>query len=208
MIKISMLFLLGVFVLLAASCSEDSKKVTGVNDNSIYSISGTISNPDNYSIQENAQLVVMWAVNSGSPDYLYIYGKGEIDAAKGTFKLSFDANPPLAALNNRRADSNSSYIGVGIIMLIEADNEIPEGKIDEELVKKAIGVVNDRGVAFRQGNFSESLGWANILPEGFSFVKGDYYQEEVHDNWAVSDTDGIELLIDTTQKKFRFPNWH
>ncbi len=207
------IFLLSVALLIGfVACSEDDSG-TNPNDNvpedtSLFSLSGTIHNPNNIEIPDNVQLVVLWSVFMTSPDYIYKYGEGEIDLDAGTFSVKLNEYPPEAAYNILPPDSSEMKLGVGMILMFASDETIPEGKLGESIIENLYGVVNDRGIVYKEGELSGRNYWANDFEDGYSFAKGSYRDEEgVFDGWQIADKENVQLLITNSPEDFKFPNW-
>jgi hypothetical protein len=72
--------------------------------------------------------VVLWQVTSGSPDYTWKYGMG---SSSGTmFMVTVDMTPPPQAIN-------SYGIGVGIVGLLPAGTNIPDGMVTSSQLQNA-----------------------------------------------------------------------
>ena len=72
--------------------------------------------------------VVLWQVTSGSPDYTWKYGMGSSSGA--TFMVTLDMVPPPQAIN-------SYGIGVGIVGLLPAGTNIPDGMVTNSQLANA-----------------------------------------------------------------------
>jgi hypothetical protein len=108
----------------------------------------------------SARVVVLWQVTSGSPDYLYKFGEGTSSDASFVLRA---AAPPVEAIN-------AGGVGVGLLLLVEADTEIAVGVLDpatlDALDPHLLGVSRD-AVIWVSGSASDP-GWAERFAPGYS----------------------------------------
>jgi hypothetical protein len=80
---------------------------------------------------EPSEITVVWNVSSGSPDYVYAWGRARLDDEHFTVRL--DGPPPAEALN-------SYGLGVGAIVLAPTDDPLPEGRLDDDVGERITGI--------------------------------------------------------------------
>ena len=115
--------------LLCGACADDSEsRSVASRDQLLFSAPSEASDSD----VERSELVVVWSVTSGQPDYSYSWGSGELEGA--TLTLRLDARPPSDAINRYG-------VGVAHLVALAPDTNPGEGKVDfEPLVPQIVGV--------------------------------------------------------------------
>lgn len=93
----------------------------GTGPDGAFVVSGRIQNNTGAPIPAATRLVVVWTVSSGSPDYSYVFGAGEIDGTTGALHVRFDGPPPAEALNH-------DALGVGFIVAT-TDQSMKDGDV-------------------------------------------------------------------------------
>ncbi len=143
-----------------------------------------------------SKAIVLWPVSSGSPDYTYAFGAG---SSSGTdVYVTFTTDPPLEALN-------SGKLGVGIVGLVDASVDIPEGKLAKGAIKSFTYFAPDHAVIFRNTTESAvSTGWDMSFPQGFSCGVCERH-DSGFDSFTKVDCSEIKLAPTTT--KLDFCNW-
>jgi len=112
-------------------------------------------------VPATGQIVVAWAVFTGSPDVTYIYGKGT--QAGPTFHAAMTDVPPAAALNNGT--------GVGLVLLFAADATLPPEGVytGNDAPPGLIGGAVLHSIVYRApGAGATPLPWATSFPIGYS----------------------------------------
>ena len=102
-------------------------------------------------------VVALWDVRSTNPAYFYKYGEGTRDGSK--FTLTWEEDPPTAALN-------AGDYGVAIFALLPEGATVPDGKVAIENLSLQ-GISADTGVVFRLAT-STGPAWSTALPTRFS----------------------------------------
>jgi hypothetical protein len=197
------LLLLAMIASLAivAACSEET---TGPTDNTgLYTISGKLRFDSARAIPANAHVYALFNVSSGSPDYLYVFGRGTVNMADSTFKLTFTQTPPAEALN-------SYGLGVGAITIFTtdlADGKIPQESLDT-LEDYNIGLAEDYAVIYlSKSPDSVALGrqWAKNFQTGFNTGKG-VRKDQGFDEFEPTQPNLIEIVIDAF-RNLEWVNW-
>jgi hypothetical protein len=103
----------------------------------------TISGPVDSQVQgEGRQVVLLWEVSSGSPDYFYKFGESLV--TKGRFSITLPTEPPAEAIN-------SFGIGIAIVVVLPAGTTLADGKLVASTFKTEMlaGVSSRYGVIWR-----------------------------------------------------------
>lgn len=109
-------------------------------------------------VPASAKLVVNWSVSSGSPDYIYYWGDGQL--AGSTYSISFTTAPPPEAIN-------SYGVGVGFLLLVDSGFSEPPGKIDDKvLLSHLVGENLGQAVIWRNAGLA-GLSWSSAFPDGY-----------------------------------------
>ena len=176
-----------------------------------YSFTGKISNPKNITIPDDAYLTLGWLVSSGSRDYIYYYGEGYIDKATNTFTFGFNNELPIDATNYIIGDSGQ--LGVGYVVLFTS----PSNYLGKDTTKngdfppgfKLWGAINWSGIIYKKGELSgvsADFTWPKKFNQGYNYGIG-VETGRTFDEFTPADPNNMVLLIDTTLKAFKFPNW-
>lgn len=194
-----------VFTVLVATLSScDSASDGGAAP--LYTLNGTVRNDQSIPLTADVKLYAIWSVSSGSPDYSYAFGVGNINATSKTFTLTFSAPPPAQALNSNE---------LGIAYLIATSFPITEGIIDEDTLfadsTVFFGAVNDAAIVYVNGspdtaNYNRDWVKEHGFHSGFNFGKGWYNPGPGFDGFTPYNGP-VELLISRAPSDFTFPNW-
>jgi hypothetical protein len=109
-------------------------------------------------IPAGAKAVVVWTVSSGSPDYLYKFGEGASSTA--SFTMTLGADPPAAAIN-------AYGIGVGVIALVNASTQLPDGMVDENQLT-LLGITTGFGILWKNPAGPGRGPWSGAFPAGYA----------------------------------------
>jgi hypothetical protein len=171
----------------------------GTVEKHLVSISGTILNaPQAPALPKQWALRLMWAVTATSPDYLYLFGRGETGGEQ--FELRLDAEPPEAALN-------AGLFGIGMVELVDPTDDacqMDESKVDLERWKSCgvLGASAHHAVIFTTPALQEypdeegELDWLKALPLGFSCGRCVEAKEgETFDTFEPVDCKDLEIVM-------------
>ena len=178
-------FLAALFLTAAAGCQDGTGPGTFV-------VTGGIQNNTQTAIPENAHVVVVWGVSSGTPDYGYVFGRGTINRLLGSFRIEFDAPPPPTALN-------MGELGVALIV-VTTGQSWQDG--DSLIARDAgwddvIGISQQHAVIFvNSGNATQMREWAGAFDIGYSVGVGVHIPNEVFDIFQPVSPSGAVLTID------------
>lgn len=111
-------------------------------------------------IPADAEVIVAWAVSSGSPDHAYKYGDGSSTGPRYVFSLE-DGPPPDLAINDY---GGGRRVAVGFALLVPTGTDIPEGILDPEADLTVLGV-SRMPIIWRDGALGGDLDWANDFEE-------------------------------------------
>jgi len=106
-------------------------------------------------IPAEANLIIVWIVVSGSPDYNYKFGDGS--SIGNHYTASLPGALPAEAIN-------ASGIAVGFLALLPKTVQIPEGKLDGTIDSMIIGI-SKNAIVFRTAA-SQVSGWQSTFPAG------------------------------------------
>lgn len=110
-------------------------------------------------VPADAEVVVLWPVSSGSPDYVYAYGGGTSTAAQFTLALA-DQEPPRLARNQFGA----AGVGIGFVILVPTGTEVPEGIVDPNSDVDLLGV-SPVPIIWRHGSLGGDYSWTDAFEE-------------------------------------------
>ncbi len=111
-------------------------------------------------------VVILWLVTSGSPDYVYVFGQATVDGT--TVTLDLDDDPPVEAIN-------SYGLGVGTVLVMDPGCSLPEGKYVEGLPEGCgagamLGLSAEYSIIYKTNEVLE-IGWTAEFPLGYSCGK-------------------------------------
>jgi hypothetical protein len=136
----------------ADSSSDGAKPTTG----GPFSFTGQASTAPT----AGSKVIVIWTVSSGSPDYSYEFGAGS--TAGTDVIVTFTNDPPAEALNDGK-------LGVGLVAVVDADANIPEGKVTSGQLSGVKFISVDHAVIFRSSPDTVlKNGWDAMFPQGWS----------------------------------------
>lgn len=122
-----------------------------------FALAGDVVGSD---IPADADLIVLWAVSSSSPDYAYEYGDGSSSGPRFTLSLA-DAPPPDLALNDYGAGRR---VGIGFVALVPSGSAPPEGVLDPDAELTLLGT-SATPIIWREGAPGGDLSWAALFEE-------------------------------------------
>ena len=166
-----------------------------------YVVSGALDNRTGAALPENARVVVLWGVSSGTPDYSYIYGHGSIDRATNRYSVTFDAAPPAEALNQ------PDGVGVGLV-LVTTDASLGDGRLPQGWdTSKIIGASGQHAVIYLAGSPSRApTSWLRDFRRGFNVGEGITIPNSVFDGFSPVAADALEVIVDDLEN-IDFVNW-
>lgn len=169
--------------------------------------------------REASEVLVLWNVTSGSPDYIYLWGRANFEG--DSFELALRQRPPADAINNYG-------LGVGYLLISPRSVGLPDGKLTKDQVaslgtlsggseRQAIIWVdhdqaNARIDALAPMLTAEELErsrkhWLFDFPQGYSCGNGRPPRDgETFDGYEPIDCDQIEMRLGDLEA-FEFPNW-
>jgi hypothetical protein len=148
------------------------------------------------SLPPGGKIAIVWSVSFGDPDYGYIFGTGSVQGAQAS--LSFDSAPPADALN-------AGKLGVGVVVVVDANTALPDGKLTGELTFPMSAAAPDYAVVYR--NTTEKVldnGWDENFPQGFACGQCVHH-DSGFDTFAVVDCSAVKLVA--YSKGLKFCNW-
>jgi hypothetical protein len=152
-------------------------------------------------VAASAQVVVIWTVSSGSPDYSYTYGSGTSTGAQ--FVTQFGADPPAEAIN-------SYGVGIGTVFALKPGFTLPEGKLDvdtDTVEANTLGVTPRHAIIWRDPA-RPGIGWSTAFPGGYACGQCvEAPQGETFDSYTPTECANVELLYSDDFESFDFCNW-
>ena len=169
-------------------------------------VSGTIANETGRDLSE-VEIIAVWGVVTGSPDYSYIFGK-TTPKEDGTFELVFDQDPPPEALN---LAPDGGALGVAYIVAVLASEATRDEGIlaeDYDFEGMTVGGATRHCVIFTR-NFTaedDSRGaWVRLF-NGYGVGRGKEIEDSQFEGFEAVDPGTVEIIIDSLEN-FRFVNW-
>jgi hypothetical protein len=161
-----------------------------------FTVSGTVVVRNGTTIPSNARVLVLWGVSATDPDYSYVYGTGTVTPA-GTFSITFDAEPPAAALNN-------GQLGVGLVILT-TDQTLAQGQVPASYTYPGvIGMTADYSIIFTKNLSAGAPTWASrFAGYGVGLVERSTTD---FDSFKVTSSTSLQLIVDDLSK-LHAPNW-
>ncbi|WP_437585883.1 hypothetical protein [Sorangium sp. So ce1000] len=124
-----------------------------------FTVAGTISGE---TVPEDAEVVVLWVVTSGDPNYSFNFGEGSVSGA--TFTVGFGSAPPREALDKEG-------VGVGIVTLFPPGTGVTEGKVSNETIQTALLGASARYAIIWRDPSAPGFDWSESFPAGFGCGK-------------------------------------
>jgi hypothetical protein len=161
-------------------------------------ISGTLVNRSGAPIPANSRVVAVWAGDDGNGDYAYVFGEGTVDVAANRFTITFDRNPPSAALL-------ANQLGVAFVVLT-TDPNLHEGRLpDGPAPASIIGATGQHAVIFLNDNPQLPTDWVRDFRPGYNVGRG-VDLAGVFDGFAPADLGSMQLIVDDLAD-IEFVNW-
>lgn len=150
---------------------------------------GPVVNRLGIEIPAGARALIAWTVTTTTPDYVYIWGEGRLYNDGTSFQIDLDGPPPAATLN-------AGETGVGLIFLT-TNEDVGVGSSPVEIPSSQIlGLAGQYGVIYRASSTnSGGPAWIDDFPVGYAVGVG-VETSGTFDDFAASDADGIELIVD------------
>ncbi|MFH0901186.1 MAG: hypothetical protein V2A73_11220 [Pseudomonadota bacterium] len=180
-----------VTVFLAAFCVAcgDESGADGLSVNG--SVVGT-------AVPANAKVVVVWLVmSSGSPDYTYKYGEGT--STNASFVVTMTADPPAQAID-------SSGFGVGYVMLVASDAQIPDGIVTKDQLQP-FGLSARYAIIWKNATVTD-IDWTTAFPAGFMCGRCVPASDgEIFDGYEPVDCSQVQIETATDIETLDVCNW-
>ncbi len=130
-----------------------SCKDTSVDKGDIV-ITGAVSGS---TVPEGLTSGVLWRISPDGPDY----GYGSGDSGGGRFEVRLTGGPPAEGLNN-------NSVGVGLVVLALAGQDVPRGIVSDESPPLLAGVSTRTAIIYRSGDDIAGMTWVSRFPAGLS----------------------------------------
>ncbi len=207
------------FPLFFTACSDKLvPPETGDPDTKAATFSGTIINETGKPLPEDAAIIVVWSVSSGSPDYGYVYGRGEIDRANNTFTIDLDELPE----QGRNSFYPEVSFGVGYVFVLPdsmTQTYLTQGSIHtDDIEGDFYGAINYANLIYldddpdsleADGNCRRT--WLKTFSKGYGFGKGKanelFPSPCIFDGFVPAPKDSIEIIISNDPQRFTGVNW-
>ncbi|CAN5203107.1 hypothetical protein BH11MYX1_BH11MYX1_32990 [soil metagenome] len=183
-----------VLVSLLAACGSDAPLTADATPGAF----GTVVATGGASVPATGNVLAIWAVSSGSPDYLYKFGDGTSTGAAVT--MEFPVAPPPAALN-----LGASGFGVGVLTLYPAPQTYPDGVItDAQFQTGMLGASSNYAVIYKAPG-ANALAWLANFPTGYSC--GRCVPVTGLDSWEPVSCDAAVIDVVPDVSTLLFCNW-
>ncbi len=111
-------------------------------------------------LPDSADVIVVWQVFTGSPDYTYLFGSGTYSGS--SFSVFFEGDPPTEVVNNPGIG-----VGVGIVALIDPATSLSTGIFPDESLDSIYCVSSQYALIWIEPG-APGLGWTDAFPVGLS----------------------------------------
>jgi hypothetical protein len=208
--SIAILAMHATLALAACGGDDDGAGVAGASTSALSFTTKLSSAPS-----ESSEVLVLWSVSSGSPDYLYEWGRASVRGSSVSFALH--NRPPADALNDYG-------LGVGLLLLAPSSVDVPEGKLTEDdaaLLDKLTGADDRHAIIYVDHDRANAVldaeppdagdagrdHWLFDFPNGYSCGEGrEHPADETFDYYVPVDCSAVKIEI-KDPKTFEFPNW-
>ena len=204
--------LLVAAVSLLGACGADASSADGVASGSELRFAATLDPTPEASVVQ-----VVWTVSSGSPDYVYVWGRAVVEGDR--YVLALPTRPPDEAMN-------SYGLGVGQLALVPQSAMLPEGRLqDRDALNVITGVTPQHAIIYvdvarAQAAIDEQAdqlspeklqqareAWFFDFDPGYSCGEGRPASgDEVFDTFAPVDCSEIEM-VQGDLSNVRSTNW-
>lgn len=158
--------------------------------------SGTAESP---APSPHSEIVAVWTVSSGSPDYVYVFGRGTISGNRITMNIT--SAPPAEALN-------AGNLGVGVVVALERGQSVPDGRLSNDQAKalKAAAISPDHAIIYRADASAPVVknGWDTSFPQGYACGACED-ADATFDTFKPSDCSAIRIVPASSKPKLC--NW-
>lgn len=138
-------------------------------------IRGRIVAGDAADVPAAARLEILWSVSATSPDYQYAFGETTTDGE--SFQLPLSPPPDKAV--------NSGELGVGFLILLPEDQDIPRGEVEgrywDDDSLDILGAAPQYAVIYRASEQQTFRSWPETFPMGVSCGKAVFVDDESDD---------------------------
>ena len=161
---------------------------------------GTIENRTGSPIPPDARVVIAWSVSATSPDYMYVFGEGKVQADGKSFSISLTAPPPAEALN-------LGQLGIGVVLLTTDPNLRSGTRFDAGDVRpdQVQGAAARHGVIYKAPNAGRTLDWAERFATGYGVGIG-VPATDGFDTFKPVAPASLVLIVDALEN-LEFVNW-
>lgn len=137
-----------------------------------------------------SDVIAVWSVSSGSPDYLYVFGRGKLTGDSAAIDIT--TSPPAEALNNG--------LGIALLIVVPPGTTVPDGKLTSEQSKaletKATSISARHAIIYRGTQAQVTRGgWETTFPQGYACGECVPHAEDAgpFDGFKTTDCAGIRL---------------
>lgn len=138
-----------------------------------------------------SDVVAVWSVSSGSPDYLFVFGRGKVNG--DTVTLDITSSPPAEALNK-------GGLGIAVLITVPPGTSVPDGKLSSEQSKalegQASGISARHAIIYRADQAQVTRGgWETAFPQGYACGECVPHPEDAgpFDSFKTTDCSAIRL---------------
>jgi len=123
-----------------------------------FTLEGDVVGPE---IPADAEVILVWAVSSTSPDHAYKFGDGSSTGPRFVVSLAGEP-PPDLAINDY---GSGRRLAVGYVLLVPTGTDFPEGILDPEAELTLLGA-SRTPIIWREGTFGSGFPWPDAFEEG------------------------------------------
>ena len=188
-----------IISLLAATSGCISDTRVGEDDGA----RATLASSSDRALPTSGEIVVVWTVSAGSPDYTYVFGRSTFEGTT-TVTLPLGTPPPAEALNHG--------LGVGYVLSFTPGVTVPDGRLDDStqstLEGSVDGAASNQAIIYRADTGSgAATWWADDFAPGFSCGEGTPNPAgSGFDGFTPIDCAGVVVLF-AHPSAYTFPNW-
>ena len=149
-----------------------------------------------------SDVIAVWSVSTGSPDYLFVFGRGKVNGDSVT--LDITTSPPAEALNKS--------LGIAVLIVVPPGTSLPDGKLSpdqaEALENVASSISARHAIIYRADQAQVTrAGWENAFPQGYACGECVPHPEDAGPFDSFKTTDCSAIRLQPMSSKTDICNW-